>query len=372
MSRTDCYTPEGFIDWPKIFSYGADYNLIIDARTRGKTYGARKYALRYDYLKRGDCYVEISRYADFLKGGGCLQDGYFDKFAQEYATDPVMSKYLLRTVGKVAQVARIPEGKEKPSWETCAYFLALTDKQETKQRSTSFKPVRRFFFDEALIEPDQRRYHDYLPGEIGDVASLMSSVCRERPGVEGTRPSLYLMGNAVDLTCPWLAHFGITTEPPYGFSWHYGHKCLLWYGPPDEDWAAHMDKTVAGGLIAGTDEGAAATLNRFAQLDAAYFARPPKRARFSFGVAHAGKTFGVWLDADDGYYYVVRGLPKSLDGKPVYALTADDARPNYVMARRAQRSLRSFVDLYYMGIVRYQDHGCRADFLKAMSLFGVR
>ena len=63
---------------------------------------------------------------------------------------------------------------------------------------------------------------------------------------------------------------------------------------------------------------------------------------------------------------------KMQDGKPVYALTASDAKPNYIMARRAQKSLKGFVDLYYAGIVRYRDHGVRARFLQALSLFGVR
>ena len=82
--------------------------------------------------------------------------------------------------------------------------------------------------------------------------------------------------------------------------------------------------------------------------------------------------WGVWLDWREGYYYVVEGLPKSLDGAPVYALTAADARPNYVLARRAQKSLKGFTDLYYLGIVRYQNRSVRSAFLDAMRLYGIR
>lgn len=367
------YDKSGYIDWPLILSKDAPYTLVIDARTRGKTFGLRYQCALRDYPKRQKRFVELVRTKEQLKGSDALQVGYFDKMQSVLTEDRQLAKYLLSTNGRFARIAPKPKEGEKPAWDTLGYFLALTDAGTIKNRSNSFANVRRYIFDEALLDRRIDRMHNYLPGEIEAVASIMTSVSRENPNTpDSDRPRLYLLGNAVDLTCPWLAHFGITDVPPYGFSWHYDGKCLLWYGPPDKDWANAQDQSVSGGLLAGSGASDANNLNEFQTLDSSYFGSVPKNASFAFGVAYHGMTFGVWLDMQEGYYYVCDSLPKSTQGKPIFALTADDARPNYVMARRAQRSLKGFVDLYYMGIVRYSDHVTRENFLRALSLFGVR
>jgi len=365
------YTEQGFIDWPLIMSYDAPYTIVIDARTRGKTFGLRHQCIK-DYVRRDKRFVELVRVAEFLKGDGKLQQDYFSKYYTELPDDRFIRDYLLETRGKHAYIARRPEEGHKPTWDVLGYFLALNEAEQIKRRSNSFKPVKRYIFDEGLIDKTLpgARYHDYLPGEIGAVSSIMTSVSRERPDTpDADRPRLYILGNAVDLTCPWLAHFGITDVPPYGFSWHFDKRCLLWYGPPDETWAARQDAGVSSGLLKGDMSG---NLNTFKTLDDSYFGEVPKGATFSFGLAYKGAEYGVWCDMREGYYYVEPRLPKSTDGKPVYALTAADARPNYILAKRAQRSLRGFVELYYSGIVRYRDHATRAGFLEALSLYGIR
>ena len=368
------YTPEGFIDWPLILSYDAPFTLVIDARTRGKTFGLRYQCIR-DYVKRQKRFVELARVAEFLKGSDKLQADYFTKYYTEYADKKIMREWLCDTQGTIARIApRVEEG-EKPTWDTLGYFLAINDAENIKRRSNSFKPTRRFIMDEALIDKSLpgARYRDYLPGEVGAVASIITSVTREnRNTPEEDRARLYLLGNAVDLTCPWLSHFGITDVPPYGFSWHFGKRCLLWYGPPDDRWAASQSETVGGMLLSGTDGIDSAAFNKFSTLDESFFGDVPKGADFSFGIVYRGSAYGVWCDMREGYYYVVPTLPKNPNNKPIYALTASDARPNYIQARRAQKSLKGFVDLYYAGIVRYKDHGTRAGFLEALSLFGVR
>lgn len=367
------YTPEGYIDWPLILSKDAPYNLIIDARTRGKTFGLRYQCALRDYPKRGKRFVELVRTKEQLKGGDALQVGYYEKMRAALPDDPLLARYVLDTQGRFARIAERPQEGKKPQWDTLGYFLALSDAGNIKNRSSSFANVRRYIFDEALLDRRIDRVHNYLPNEVEAVASIMTSVSREnRNTPDADRPRLYLMGNAVDLTCPWLAHFGIRDVPPYGFSWHFGGRCLLWYGPPDEGWAKAQDDSISGGLMAGTSAAASSNLNEFSTLDDSYFGDVPKGATFSFGVVYHGDVFGVWLDMREGYYYVVPSLPKDTGRQPVYALTASDAKPNYIMARRAQKSLKGFTDLYYAGIVRYSDHATRAKFLQAFALFGVR
>ena len=372
--RRDAYDENGFIDWPYILSFDAPYTIVCDVRSRGKTFGLRYQFIR-DKVRRDKGFCELSRTAEAIKGDTALQRGYFDKFYREFPDDRVLKDWVCETRGHQAYIAKRPKDDAKPRWEEFGYFVALNEAEQIKSQSSRFKPVRRYLLDEALIDKTLpgARFRDYLPGEIHAVSSIMSSISRENPQTKDSdRPRLYLLGNAVDLTCPWLAHFGITDVPPYGFSWHYGGKCLLWYGKPDRDWAERQDDSVSGALIAGTNAAKSATLNTFATLDDSFFGDIPKGSNFAFGIVYKGASYGVWCDMMEGYYYVMPYLPKSTDNKPIYALTASDARPNYILARRAQRSLRGFVDLYYAGIVRYKDHATRAGFLDAMTLFGVR
>lgn len=368
------YDAQGYIDWPLILSKDAPYNLIIDARTRGKTFGLRYQCALRDYPKRGKRFVEFARTKEQLKGSDALQVGYYAKMYSVLPDDALLSRYLLDTQGRIARIAQRPDKENaKPKWDTLGYFLALSDAGTIKNRSNSFANVRRYIFDEALLDRRIDKIHNYLPNEIEAVASIMTSVSRENKNTpDADRPRLYLLGNAVDLTCPWLAHFGITDVPPYGFSWHFGGKCLLWYGPPDESWASAQESSISGGLLGGSAASSVNNLNEFVTLDSSYFGEVPKGATFAFGVAYQGDTFGVWVDMREGYYYVRPELPKDVGKKPIYALTSSDAKPNYIMAKRAQKSLKGFVDLYYMGIVRYSDHATRGKFLDALKLFGVR
>lgn len=374
IRNLSAYDERGFINWPLVMSFDAPITLIIDARTRGKTFGLRWQFVR-DYVKRKTTFAELVRHKEQLQHDDKIQNGYFDKFYAELGEERILREWLFKTQGTHAYAAKVPEGDRKPAWNVMGYFLALSDADKIKERSHTFKRVKRYVLDEALIDKTLpgARYREYLPGEISALSSIMTSVSREnRNTPKDALPRLYLMGNSVDLTCPYLARFGISDVPPYGFSWQYGKKVLLWYGAPDPDWIAYQESTVASALLGDSELVRTSASNEFTTLDDSFFAKPSKGAKFAFGVIHRGDEFGVWVDMGEGYYYVMPKLPKDASGKPIYALTMADARPNVVMAKRAQKSLRGFVDLYYAGIVRYKDHNTRERFLRAMSLFGIR
>ena len=374
IRNMSAYTDKGYINWPLVMSFDAPITLVIDARTRGKTFGLR-WQFISDYVKRGTTFAELVRHKEQLQHDDKIQNGYFDKFYSEMGDSKYLKRYLFRTQGTHAYAAKVPDDGSKPIWDVMGYFLALSDADKIKERSHTFKRVKRYVLDEALIDKSLpgARFREYLPGEIAALSSIVTSVSREnRSTPKEALPRIYLMGNSVDLTCPYLTRFGITDVPSYGFSWHYDKRVLLWYGAPDPDWIQYQSSTVASALMGDSDLVRTSVANEFTTLDASFFAKPSKDAKFSFGVIYRGDEFGIWCDMREGYYYVMPKLPKDTDNRPVYALTMEDARPNVIMARRAQKSLKGFVDLYYAGIVRYHDHDTRQRFLQAMSLFGIR
>lgn len=360
-----------YYDWDRTRSYDAPETWVISWRTRGKTFGFRRDRIR-DKIKRGHNFVEVVRHTEMIKGVDALQNGYFDKI-DEVGLFP---RHILKTHGTRAYIAPKPEDwdeldedgrrKARPDWDLMGYFVSLSSFQHTKRRT--FANVRTVGMDEFLLETEADQWHRYLPGEYELLMSVVSSCTRER--ADGPSPKLYLMANSASLVNPYFAHYGITREPPFGYSWWDEKNLLIHYERPTAEDVEAQARTVAGRRLAGSASGAMALENKFSQPGAEFFARKTSRARFAFGIAYHGDVWSAWLDEDEGLYYIQRGAPS--DASPIYALTTRDSRINYVQAGRAQRALRGFVDLFYLGIVRYEDMACRDGFLKAMSLYGVR
>lgn len=351
-----------YYDWNKTLSYDAEITCVIGARGIGKTYGIRLQAIR-DHIKHGYRFVEVVRHVNEIEGTDAIQANYFDRIADNNEFEG----YIFKCIGKLAYIAKKPEGdKDKPSWELLGYFVALTKFQRAKERT--FSRVRRIIFDEALLERRSDRWHNYLPNEIELLSSVVNSCARERADTDSVKPRVYLLGNACDLVNPYFARWKIGDMPKRGYTWRENKTFLLHYVENAE--TPVTQDSVASHIAGAGAMSDMAILNEFLKQDDAYFGKKPARAKLAFAIVHNRNKYGVWLDAQEGYYYVTPDFPKTTSA-PVYALTADDARPNYVIAKRAQKALRGFTELYYMGIVKYKDHATREGFLNAMKLYGI-
>lgn len=352
-----------FYDWNKALSYDADVTMVIGARGVGKTYGLRCQCVR-DFLKDKSTFVEIVRYKSELQG---VSSDYFSRIG----TNNEFEGYVFKTDTKHAYIARACEegSGSKPKWEIIGYFVALSQAQQIKKRT--FDRVKRLIFDEAVLDKNDR-YHHYLPNEFVTLANIVDTASRERADVDGVKPHLYLLGNALDILNPYFVTYKIGAKPKEGFSWHANKTMLLHYMKDSEYAQAKMTDTVAGRMLGATPDGLIAARNEFVRQSSDFVAQKPNRAKFAFGIVHDGNDFGIWLDATEGYYYVTNKIPKNTNGKPVFALTASDNKVNYIAARKAERALKGFTELYYLGIVRYQSAVIREKFIDALALFGVR
>lgn len=350
-----------YYDWHTTLTKDADVTMVVSIRGKGKTYGLRKQFV-IDFLKDGSRFVEICRYKDELKD---VADGYFEKL-EENGEFP---EHQFKTEKNAAYIAKkVPEG-EKPQWKKIGYFVALTQMQRSKKKT--FVNVYRLLMDEAVISRVDR-FHRYLPGEFALLTNVVDSCTREHAGERRKhKPHVYLLGNACDLTNPYFARYGVKQEPPYGYSWHDGKTFLLDYVEPGDDGNEKLNDTVSGRMARGTAEADVIARNKFANAGRDFIAAKPPRAKFSFGIKYRDETYGIWIDWQEGYYYVNEKVPNNTT-RPVYALTAADNSVNLVAAKRADKTLKSFVDMYYMGIVRYETPACRENMLRALSLFGVR
>lgn len=354
-----------YYDWNSTFTRGsADIVMVVGARGYGKTYGLRKQFIK-DALK-GFRFVEIVRHKSQLKGDDAIQHGYFEKLLED--EDIKALNIMLKTQGVRAYMADIPEEGSKPEWRCIGYFVAITEAQAIKTRT--FKGVKRILLDEAILERDNP-YKRYIPNEWQKVASIIDTVSRERADDSSLKPTLYLLGNAVDITNPYFAAFGITREPKEGYSWHRGKTVLVHYIQDAEYSRGKLAGTVAGRMLSGLTGALENVENRFSTVDSGAIARKTANAKLQFVIAYAGKRYGVWLDLSEGYYYITSNAPSSSDVQ-TFALTNSDMKPNYVMIQAVRKQLQGLADLYYLGIIRYDNEQTMQAFLKVLSTVGVR
>ena len=278
--------------------------------------------------------------------------------------------YIFKTTTRLAYIARKPKNKKsKPKWELCGYFYPLTEAQNMKQ--ITFSKVKRILLDEAVLDKRLDRFHNYLPNEFGALTSIVDSTSREREETKNSeRPRVYLLGNACDLLNVYFAAYGINAEPKEGFSWHKNKTMLLHYVKDAKYAEAKTKNTVAGRMSKDTADELVSSANEFLRASNDFVFKKPKNAKFYFGIVYNDLKFGVWLDNNEGYYYVTSKIPNN--AKPIYALTTSDNKVNYVMAKRAEGVLRGFTDLYYYGIIRYETPYIKQRFVEVLNFFGVR
>lgn len=356
-----------YYDWHKTLSYNADVTMVVGARGIGKTYGLRKQCIK-DFINHGWRFVEIVRYKKELSR---VADGYFDKLA----LDDEFSGYVFRTDTRYMYIAKNVEGEKdengrqvKTQWQTIGYFAALTEAQMEKKRT--YANVRRLIFDEAILERTDR-FHRYLPNEFVTLANLVDTASRERADTEGIQPRVYLLGNACDISNPYFMRYGVGTDLQFGYRWYDGKTFLLHYVRDDEYAQEKMAGTVAGRMLSRSAGGAVASLNEFQTVNDQFVQVKPKRAKFSFGIVCNGKSYGIWNDYSEGFVYVTEYIPKGQEHR-TYTLTMADSRTNFLMATRLSKTMQSFQQMYWMGIVFYNDIQTKADFQEILNMFGVK
>lgn len=348
-----------YYDWNKTLAYDADVTMVVGHRGIGKTYGLRLQFVR-DFIKNGYRFTELVRYKNELSG---VYSGYFDKIERNQH----FPEYIFKSDNSMAFIADKVTHDEKPDWELMGYFLALSQAQSLKKRT--YDKVKRLLLDEAIMDKTDR-FHHYLPREYTIVANIIDTVSRERADTDGIKPRLYLLGNALDVMNPYFVQYNVGVPKP-GYSWHKGKSMLLHYAQDAEYAQAKAEDTVAGRMLSGTIEGSMNVQNTFAGLNDDFIMQKTKAAKFTFGIVYDGTKFGIWTDWQNGYYFVTDKIPNNTD-KPVFTLTLDDNRFNYIAARRAETMLQGFTEMHYAGCIRYDNISLREKFKDILNIFGVR
>lgn len=350
-----------FYDWDRTMSYqtGTDGEIcfVIGGKDIGKTFGLRKKCIER-FIKSGEKFCEICR---TLKEVKSVAPNYFAKIVSE----GFFKDHIFKTENACGYIAKAPKGEEKPDWQLLCYFVALSNFQEEKKR-TYDKP-RRFIFDECIID-SKDRYHRYLPDEFLIFGQLLDTVSRQQPH-DSYVYNVYLLGNAVDMTCPYLRYLGINKLPEFGYRYLKNKTVLLHYVEP---WDAEDRKayTLVGRMLEGMKEAETIFDNKFEDVTGKEIAKKSGNSRFMFAIVWQKMTFAVWTDNKRGIWYINSKVPK--DATNIYTLTKKDSTINYQMIDRAHPLLETLSKVYYIGGLRYSSAHIREAFFEILTFIGIR
>lgn len=350
-----------FYDWDKTMSYQTgtqgEICVVSGAKDIGKTFGLRLKCVRR-FIRKRELFCEISRTNEENKA---VQRGYFDKLQ----ADGFFKDKVFKVEANCGYIADIPPEDEKPDYELICYFVSLTNFQREKKRT--FVRPRRFIFDEAIIDTKDR-YHRYLPDEFLILANLLDSISRQQPG-DDYKYNLYLLGNSVDLTCPYFRNLGIMKIPKFGYSFYKNKTVLLHYVEP---WDADDRKayTLVGRMLEGHDESRVIFDNEFSDTTGGEIMRKTGEAKYNFALVWGHMRFGLWCDMGRGLWFVTSKIPPKANN--VYTLAKRDSCVSYRMIERASPLMKLLVKIYNVGGLRYESPHIREAFFEILAFLGIR
>lgn len=310
-------------DIGKTLTYNCLFNFIIGNRGCGKTYAAKKRAIKL-FLEKGTQFVYLRRYKEELDQ---TADSYFNDILVNEEFEGVTIKHQ--------------NGQYLINDKVAGYSMALTKAKDYK--SISFPLVYFIIFDEFLIEDNG--YARYLKNEVEQFLSFYMSIDRYRGC------TVFFLANSVSMINPYTLYWDL--QLPYGSNIVRKGDVLLQL-VQDEEYIQERKQTRFGKLIEGTSFAEYAIENKFQDDNKTFIMPKTEKAQHKFSFAYNGEKFGVWLDYSEGKYFVSADIDPSCVFE--YAITVDDHTPNTMLLSRIGKTIyfRSFIDNYKMGNVYFE------------------
>lgn len=355
-----------FYDWGKTLSYynkkenQALLTMVVGGNGIGKTYGLRKWLVKR-FIETGETFCEICRHGSSELPS--ISSGWFDKLEH----NEEFKGYVFKVEACRGYIARgfddNGEEIEKPDWQVCGYFVALSQFELVKR--TTYVNVRTCVFDEFILDRSKPNCR-YMRNEYSLLMKICVAVFREVPG-DGIARRIIMMANAVDMVNPYFAECGIDHAPEYGFHWYAGKRILLHFVEP---WDAEERKadTTIGLLTSGHKEQEQMFDNVLFGSGNAYIAKKPSNAACIYNVVFQDCRFGVWRNSKAEFFI----SSKMVDDKVTFALTTSDNSIDYVMARKTEPMLKALCEVFYCGRLYYESPMLRGQFEKVLLYFGIR
>lgn len=278
-----------YYNFDRLYSYNASYNFVCGSRGIGKTFGTKKRAV-LNAIRKGEQFIYLRRYKSELAG----RSTFFADIHQEFP------EWNFRINGLRAEMVLKADAKKKGArWTVIGYFVALSNAQA--QKGVSFNDVTMIIFDEFIIEKGALHY---LPNEADVFNNFYSTVDRWKD-----KTKVFFLANSVSIMNPYFIKFDIKPDQLGEWSTHFDNFIVAHFVEASEfSTAAYATKF--GKFIQGTEYGAYALGNEFADANDRMLGDKTSRARYLYTLETAQGTFSVWVDWGIPTYYIQGKRPK--------------------------------------------------------------
>ena len=271
----------------KILSYNAMMHFIVGPRGNGKTYGAKKKAIK-DAIDKKRQFIYVRRYKEEL---GLAREAFFD----DIIANDEFPDWDFRANGRVAQMAHVEtrDAKKRP-WIDIGYFVALSSGQSYK--SVPFPNVWTIIFDEFILEKSATHY---LPNEPNLFMNFLNTVDRSKD-----QARVFFLANAVSIMNPYFLEFGIKpgelgemgrlgklADGTYYIAYHFIH---------DQTFIDQVSATKFGQFIKQTEYGKYAIMSEFSDNTDDLLGNKPPEAKYFMSIETPDGTFSIWKGRKDG------------------------------------------------------------------------
>lgn len=328
-----------YYDYDKLMSYNGMLNFVVAERGVGKTYGAKKLAIKR-FLRDGSQFIYVRRYNTELETS-------VNTFFDQLVSNNEFEGHKFKVVKKNKMTKFYCDGHE------CGYAISLSTANILK--STSFPYVKLIIFDEFML--DVGSYH-YLRSEVTQFLELWETVARLRDV-----PVIFL-GNAVSTSCPYFSYFDI--EIPYNSEFKTFKDGLIVFNYcKNEAYRAAKKDSKFGRIVEGTAYGDYAIDNKWLRDSGCFIKKKTGDCRMWSAVVINGKYYGVWRDWKTGEVYV------SEDYDPqhpcVFAFNTSDHNERTVLQARRSPWFAILIKSYRAALLYFESQKIKQAVMPVLS-----
>ena len=280
-----------YYNYAKLLSYNGTYNFLVGGRGLGKTYGAKKRAIKRAITHQKQ-FIYLRRYKTEMVAAKAT---FFADMANEFRD------WDFRINGNEAHAAPISTRDEKKrQWKTIGFFITLSNAQT--QKSVSFPDVETIIFDEFIIEKGSLHY---LPNEANVFNNFYSTVDRWQ---DKTR--VFFLANSVTIMNPYFLEYQIRPDEIGEIS-TFADGFVVCHFPDSAEFATSVYETKFGKFIKDTEYAEYAVGNEFEDASNQMVKIKDSTSTYMFTLETDKGTFSIWVSVLSGEYFIQEKLPKS-------------------------------------------------------------
>lgn len=302
-------------DYRAILSRAALWSIISGPRSIGKTFGAKRDAVKR-FLATGSQTMWIRRTYTALRPA---KAGFFDGIAELYPG------FDFRVESDLGQIRMEYSEEDKPGeWQTIIRFAALSVSSQLK--GTEFPEVDWIVYDECFT--DDTTGEPYLPEEVERLRNLWVTVNRSRKGKDGrAKTRVLLLGNATELDNPYFLEFYFDASREWQ---KYDGGNVVLHLVDASKYEQRVGQSVYGKVLGTVAAGYGS--GEYFRPDGGLVvpAREPDAKPYYTLVTDRG-TFGVWRTPDQQKMFVTPG-PLADKNAPSYTFEIMKVRPGTPLA----------------------------------------